>query len=241
VDPPGSDPMDVYIARSTDGGSTWDPPVRVNDDAVGNNWQWFGTVSIAPNGRLDVVWNDTRNSGQTNLSELYYSYSTDAGLTWSTNEPISPVFNSFHGWPNQNKLGDYYHMVSDNAGASLAWAATFNFDPGTGEGEQDVYYSRIGDFDCNGNGIGDTDDITAGTMTELNGNGIPDQCELLGDVNCDGELSFDDINPFVMALLDSAQYQLLYPHCPLEKRDTDGSGVFDFGDINGFVTLVTLP
>jgi hypothetical protein len=33
-------------------------------------------------------------------------------------------------------MGDYFHMVSDNGGAHLAWAATFG-------GEQNVYYLRI--------------------------------------------------------------------------------------------------
>jgi hypothetical protein len=33
-------------------------------------------------------------------------------------------------------MGDYFDMISDNDGASLAWAGTFN-------GEEDVYYGRI--------------------------------------------------------------------------------------------------
>jgi hypothetical protein len=90
---------------------------------------------VAPDGRLDVVWNDTRN-GSATVSELFYSFSTDAGATWSPNVPVSPSFNSTIGWPNQNKLGDYYDMESDLAGASIAYAATFN-------GEQDVYFLRV--------------------------------------------------------------------------------------------------
>ena len=38
-------------------------PVKVNDDATTNKWHWFGTFSVAPNGRLDSVWYDTRNAG----------------------------------------------------------------------------------------------------------------------------------------------------------------------------------
>jgi hypothetical protein len=130
------DPLDVRFVRSIDGGVSWSTPVRVNDDAPGN-WQWFATMSVASSGRIDAVWNDTRHTGLVNSSELFYSYSTDGGVTWSVNEQASPVWDSFVGWPNQQKIGDYYDMISDDTGAHLAWAATFN-------GEQDVYYTRIG-------------------------------------------------------------------------------------------------
>jgi hypothetical protein len=169
VDPPGTDPMDVMFSRSTDGGLTWSPAQRLNDDPSGA-WQWFGTMSVAPNGRIDVVWNDTRNSGLENVSELFYVSSSDGGATWSPNQPVSPPWDSWLGWPQQDKIGDYYHMVSDRVGASLAWAATFN-------GEQDVWFLRIGDRDCNNNGIGDSEDIASGTSNDWNHTGIPDECE----------------------------------------------------------------
>ena len=178
VDPPGADPLDVMFIRSTDGGLNWSVPVRVNDDPGNGAFQWFGTMSVAPTGRIDAVWNDTRNTGQTNLSELYYAFSIDAGATWSPNVPISPVFDSFVGWPNQNKIGDYYHLISDSVGASLAYAATFN-------GEQDVYFLRIGQ-DCNNNGLHDGTDIATGFSTDCNNNLIPDSCENPADCNGNG-------------------------------------------------------
>jgi hypothetical protein len=132
-----TDSLDVMFIRSTDGGQTWSTPVRVNDDPAGNGaWQWFGTMSVSPEGRIDAVWNDTRGSANINQSALYYSFSTDGGTTWSPNEQASPVWDSTVGWPKQHKIGDYYHMISSTNGADLAWAATFN-------GEQDVYYLRI--------------------------------------------------------------------------------------------------
>jgi len=134
VNPPGSDPLDVHFARSNNAGSTWSAPVRVNDD-TGDNWQWFGTMSTSPSGRIDAVWLDTRDNPGTYLSSLYYAYSDDGGLTWSPNERLSEAFDPHVGWPNQDKMGDYFHMVSDDTGFSLAWAATFN-------GEQDVYFGR---------------------------------------------------------------------------------------------------
>jgi hypothetical protein len=172
VDPPGPDPMDVTLARSTDGGLSFNAPVRVNDDpALAGAWQWFGTLGVAPNGRLDVIWNDTRSTLTPNLSALYYRSSTNGGVTWSApSQALSPVWNSHLGFPNQSKIGDYYQMVSDRVGAHLAWAATFN-------GEQDIYYLRIGDYDCNSNGIPDSIDIATGSSSDGNQNGIPDECE----------------------------------------------------------------
>ncbi len=135
VDPPGSDPLDVHVARSVDGGANWSAPVRVNDDA-GDAWQWFGTLSVAPNGRLDAVWNDSRGDPGGFDSALHYASSSDGGATWSANVALSPPFDPHLGWPQQNKLGDYYDMVSEDDLVHVAWAATFN-------GEQDVYYLRL--------------------------------------------------------------------------------------------------
>jgi len=234
VDPPGNDPMDVMFARSTDGGQTWSSPKRINDDAPGTNaWQWYGTLAVAPNGRLDVIWNDTRNGGgDPRLSEVFYSSSNDGGATWSKNEPITPQFNSHLGWPIQRKLGDYYDMKSDKVGASVAYAATFN-------GEEDVYYLRIGDYDCNGNGIPDQRDIAEGRSTDLNHNGIPDECEGLGDLNCDEVTNNFDIDPFVLALTDPAGYAKAYPNCDRQRADINGDGAVDNFDIDPFVKLLT--
>ena len=203
-DPPGGDPSDVHFARSTDGGDSWSEAIQLNDDA-GNNWQWFATMSIAPNGRLDVIWNDTRNAGQDNMSELFYTFSEDGGDTWAVNQQIGPVFNSHIGWPDQNKIGDYYDMKSDRVGADLIYSATYN-------GEQDVYYVRIGDYDCNDTGVGDNEDlanatsldcnrngipdeceIAAGTVDDKNGDGVPDECGLLGDIDGDGLVGTIDL------------------------------------------------
>jgi len=233
VDPPGSDPLDVRFARSTDGGLTWSPSIRINDDPPETNaWQWFGTMSVAPNGRIDVIWNDTRDQPSYRWSRVYYSYSTDGGLTWSENVPLTPAWDSLIGWPQQSKIGDYYHMRSDNVGADLAYAATFN-------GEQDVYYLRIGDYDCNNNGIGDSTDISSGASSDLNANGIPDECEGLGDLNCDGHTNAFDIDPFVLALTDPDAYQNTFPECRLSRADINGDGQINAFDIDPFVTLLT--
>lgn len=192
--------IDIMATRSEDGGETWSAPIRVNDDVAPNlGWQWFGTMSVAPNGRIDVVWNDSRNYTQYpngNMVELFYSSSVDGGDTWAPNIPVSPVFDSYVGWPAgglQRKLGDYYTMVSDNLGANVAYAATFN-------GEQDVYFLRIGPWDCNGNELDDAADIASATSKDCNGNAVPDECEYRVDTDGDGLTTVGDYKLLSSAL-----------------------------------------
>ena len=167
-----SDPLDVHFSRSTDGGLTWSPAVRINHEPPElGAWQWFGTLAVAPTGRIDVIFNDTRNFAPAMTSELHYTFSNDAGETWAESVPISPPFDPWVGYPNQNKLGDYYDMVSDTLGADIAYAATFN-------GGQDIYHLRIDHFDCNGNGVSDLTDIVAREAEDCNGNWVIDACEL---------------------------------------------------------------
>ena len=127
----GGNGTDVMFARSTNGGASFSAPQRINDDPVNpNKWHWFGTLSVAPNGRIDAVWFDTRNAANNTDSQLFYSFSTDAGVTWAPNVAVSNPFNPFEGYPNQNKIGDYITIVSDATGGNVAYAATFNFNPG---------------------------------------------------------------------------------------------------------------
>src|SRR5438876_660897 len=128
---------DVMFVRSTNGGQSFSAPHRINDDPINHNkWHWFGTLSVAPNGRIDSVWLDTRNAANNTDSQLFYSYSVDGGNTWSPNVAVSNSFNPFIGYPSQNKIGDYMTIVSDNTGGNVAYPATFN-------NEEDVYYVRV--------------------------------------------------------------------------------------------------
>jgi hypothetical protein len=138
IQPTGFDTgTDVIFSRSTDGGQTFSTGQRINDDPVNHDkWHWFATLAVAPNGRIDSVWLDTRNAANDADSQLFYSFSTDGGVSWSPNVSVSDPFDPLLGFPNQNKIGDYLTIVSDNTGADVAYPATFNL-------EQDIYYVRV--------------------------------------------------------------------------------------------------
>ncbi len=93
-------------------------------------------MAVAPDGRLDVVWNDTAASGDPHWSRTVHTFSDDGGTSWSKPGELTPKWDSHKGQPAQGKIGDYYDLVSTNTAVHLAYAATFR-------GSQDVYYLRF--------------------------------------------------------------------------------------------------
>lgn len=78
--PAGTDP-DIVFHRSTDGGTTWSPGVRVNQDPINNGRnQIFPAMRVDENGGINVVYVDGRNSPDS--AQTYLSRSTDGGETW---------------------------------------------------------------------------------------------------------------------------------------------------------------
>lgn len=59
-----------------------------------------------------------------------------------------------------------------------------------------------------------------------------------GDLNCDGRVDFDDIDPFVTALSGEAGYNAAHPGCRWLNADCNLDGVVDFDDIDPFVALL---
>jgi photosystem II stability/assembly factor-like uncharacterized protein len=90
-------PVNIFFKASTDGGKTWGKLVQLNDDKA-NVDHYYPGISVAPNGRIDVAWIDFRSSlafdptatpKTETFWDLYYTYSTDGGKTWSRNMRIS--------------------------------------------------------------------------------------------------------------------------------------------------------
>ena len=93
--------------------------LRIHADDRGA-WQWFATMSVAPNGRIDVVWVESLERQLAEHRRAHLLALEGRRDSWSTPIAVSPPFDSWLGWPQQDKLGDYYHMVSDAVGAHLA-------------------------------------------------------------------------------------------------------------------------
>ena len=109
--------------------------------------------------------------------------------------------------------------------------------PDTGVGTPPIVdmgaYEVIGMVDCNGNGVDDADDITAGTSDDYNLNGIPDECD---DCNangipdaCDTDCSVANCSnhPLGCGASTDCQPNGFPDECELPYEDCNTNGIVD--------------
>ncbi|MBI2374678.1 MAG: exo-alpha-sialidase [Deltaproteobacteria bacterium] len=87
---------DIYFTSSTDGGTTWSANRKVNDDS-GAATQRHPAIVVS-NGTIVIMWEDSRNVASNSNYDVYYSRSTDGGLTWSASTRLT-VDGNFQGRP----------------------------------------------------------------------------------------------------------------------------------------------
>jgi hypothetical protein len=119
----GIDDTDVFLIKSTDGGETWGPIIRVNDDPPGKH-QFFAWMTIDQiTGHIYVVFYDRRDSYDFS-TEVYLARSVDGGETFTNHKisdyPFRPVSGVF--------FGDYISVAAQNGIIYAAWARMDGID-----------------------------------------------------------------------------------------------------------------
>jgi hypothetical protein len=142
MDETTSNGTDIFVARSTDRGASWSTRLRVNDDPQGvvkdqfNQW-----LSVDPvTGAIDLSWNDARNDPADTKTDVFFTSSTDGGLTFAPNVKITTVMsdesaaNPFADAGNQ--YGDYEGIAAFGGAAHPIWTdgrLDATIDPLTGQ------------------------------------------------------------------------------------------------------------
>jgi hypothetical protein len=115
---------DVAFIKSTNNGTTWSTPVRVNDDvSTPNADQLEPWPEVDFRGNIHVFWIDNRNyySSNTYACDVYYSYSTNQGATWSTNERVNDISPISTRSGDFARMGDYQVIDTDSTRVYCQW------------------------------------------------------------------------------------------------------------------------
>ena len=82
-----SDNKKIVVARSANSGTSWNTPVQVDD--VGDEEQRGLSSIAASSSRVGVAWVDVYDgNGASSDGDIFYSYSTNDGNSWSSMEEI---------------------------------------------------------------------------------------------------------------------------------------------------------
>ena len=133
----GPDDANIYLIRSTNGGTTWNTPVQINDDTTTND-QILPWIDVKPDGTIDVAWYDRRNDtalppGGDQYWDVYLARSIDGGQTFLPNVQINDT--SFLT-PAGTWMGEYLGLAVDADHAYVSWTSAV-FD-----GNGDVFFDK---------------------------------------------------------------------------------------------------
>jgi hypothetical protein len=99
------DQRDVVLVRSSDGGASWSPKVRVNDDPPRFD-NAFPRAVVDGEGRVHVAWYDRRDDPECEqAAETYWTFSDDGGRSFRPSQRLSRLPSLWSGSPVGDHLG----------------------------------------------------------------------------------------------------------------------------------------
>jgi hypothetical protein len=111
---------DIFLSRSTDGGSTWSTGINISKNQYDSD---HPDIAVDSDGNINVVWNENSQK------RVLFSRSGDGGNTWSSAVIISPTVFEFYAEPA------IAVDIDDNL--NVVW-----FDDSAGNGIYEINFSR---------------------------------------------------------------------------------------------------
>ena len=128
---------DVWLTHSDDGGDTWSPTQRVNNDGPGRD-QFFTWMTVDPvRGDVHVVFYDRRHNGSAaeRSTHVVVASSTDGGATWTNRQvsetPFVPAGQTFFGdYNNISAVDGHVRPIwtREDLGVLSVWTALLDLE-----------------------------------------------------------------------------------------------------------------
>ncbi len=139
--PPGpgaQDHRDVILTSSADGGATWSPKVRVNDDPPRFD-NAFPAVAVDGNGKVHVTWYDRRHTtdcGSTSV-HTYWTWSADGGQTFAASARLSDQPSDYGSYGETWRVGSNQTLARIGDDVYALWSRM------VGTADADVHGARL--------------------------------------------------------------------------------------------------
>jgi len=110
--------FDIYMSKSTDGGLSFLPSVRVDDTGVvDTSDQQSPSIGCTRSGdTVYVAWQDERNRNGADNFDVYFSRSVDAGMTFEPDVLVNDTVGT-----NQSTQGSPSLWISKSGNISIVW------------------------------------------------------------------------------------------------------------------------
>lgn len=156
-----ADDADVFFARSTDYGESWETTFSVgpnttsvlNDDNGGRladgapddvvSGQALPRMTVDNQGNLGVIWYDTRRDPADHLLDVFGAVSTDGGETFSRNFRLSDVSIDADAGAFTNAVGGQEYYLGDFIGLAMSDNTGYAAWTDTRNGNQDIFFTSF--------------------------------------------------------------------------------------------------
>ncbi|MCP3958203.1 MAG: hypothetical protein GY719_10160 [bacterium] len=135
--------VDTYFTRSSDQGDTWEVPRVIHGDSSPPGDQFFPWLEVDTDGRLHLMFFDTRNTPQLDdveagFVDVYYATSSDRGDSW-TEVRLTPVSFTSAGTEDFG----FEQFLGDFVGLAVAGDKVVAVYPATVNGDLDIFARSI--------------------------------------------------------------------------------------------------
>ncbi len=131
----------IWFARSTNGGTSWSAPVKINNQS-GKNDQFNPWLAVdETNGAIGIMYYDTVDDSGRKKTNVYYQSSFDDGATWgaATKVTTAQTDETASGADSGNQYGDY-NGLSGYAGVFFpSWTDRRN------AAKEEIWTARVAD------------------------------------------------------------------------------------------------
>jgi Fibronectin type III domain len=134
----------IWFSRSTNGGTSWSTPVKINNQAGLNDQFNPGLAVDESSGRVSVIYYDTVADSGRKKTDIWYQTSDDDGATWSSAFKVTTAQTdeTVSGADSGNQYGDYNALTGYAGNFLPSWTDRRN------NAHEEIWTANLSESPC---------------------------------------------------------------------------------------------